>query len=99
MSCCGILYCDIFQGGLRPSPESFNKYLPFFLVDNPSQSCPKGGHAAYGNAVQMIPANGSDDTNDVSTGLINIPRVLFWVVVTICSFCAALSLIKVAIFF
>lgn len=32
----------------RPEPTEFNFYLPFFLQDNPSDSCAKGGHAAYG---------------------------------------------------
>jgi Niemann-Pick C1 protein len=32
----------------RPEPTAFSYYLPFFLQDNPSDSCAKGGHAAYG---------------------------------------------------
>eukprot|EP00116_Pleurobrachia_bachei_P003400 sb/3463662/ len=36
----------------RPSGDDFNKYLSWFLHDNPDlDSCTKGGHAAYGNAV------------------------------------------------
>ncbi|KAK9506477.1 hypothetical protein O3M35_008412 [Rhynocoris fuscipes] len=35
----------------RPDPVSFAKYLPFFLSDNPTYSCAKGGHAAYSQAV------------------------------------------------
>jgi Niemann-Pick C1 protein len=31
----------------RPSPDSFEQYLPFFLEDNPTETCAKGGHAAY----------------------------------------------------
>ena len=33
------------------SPQDFNTYISYFLRDNPSQDCPKGGHAAYGNGV------------------------------------------------
>lgn len=38
---------------LRPNPVDFEKYLPFFLQDNPDEECAKGGHAAYGNAVNI----------------------------------------------
>ena len=37
------------ENHLRPAISSFRHYLPFFLEDNPSETCPKGGHAAYGN--------------------------------------------------
>ncbi|XP_049770366.1 NPC intracellular cholesterol transporter 1-like isoform X1 [Schistocerca cancellata] len=39
----------------RPSPQAFNHFLPFFLADNPSPSCAKAGHAAYGQAVVIKP--------------------------------------------
>ncbi|XP_075980245.1 Niemann-Pick type C-1a isoform X2 [Anticarsia gemmatalis] len=37
----------------RPSAADFNRYVPYFLQDNPSpdSGCVKGGHAAYGHAV------------------------------------------------
>lgn len=35
----------------RPNITGFEHYLPFFLQDNPDESCAKAGHAAYGNAV------------------------------------------------
>lgn len=38
----------------RPNPEQFIKYLPWFLTDNPGTDCSKGGHAAYGSAVNII---------------------------------------------
>jgi len=47
-SSCGI---DVQDG--RMPPEDFNKYLPWFLEDNPSSECPKGGHALYGQAVVL----------------------------------------------
>lgn len=34
--------------------EDFEHYLPFFLKDNPNEDCPKGGHAAYGNGVELV---------------------------------------------
>jgi len=45
---CG-LYQDLDEG--RIPPELFEKYLTFFLQDNPFEECPKGGHAAYGQGV------------------------------------------------
>ncbi|KAG8224451.1 hypothetical protein J437_LFUL003174, partial [Ladona fulva] len=36
----------------RPGPKDFRHYLPFFLQDNPSPSCAKAGHAAYGQGVK-----------------------------------------------
>lgn len=44
----------------RPAKESFKKYLPFFLKDNPDEFCSKGGHAAYGAAVEI-----DNKTNEV----------------------------------
>ncbi|KAK7086015.1 NPC intracellular cholesterol transporter 1 [Halocaridina rubra] len=48
--------CNIttLPDGLRPDPTSFMEYLPFFLEDVPSEDCPKGGHAAYGQAVNIV---------------------------------------------
>ncbi|XP_050509784.1 NPC intracellular cholesterol transporter 1 isoform X4 [Diabrotica virgifera virgifera] len=45
--------CNIkFQGvENRPVPEDFQRYVSFFLRDNPDENCPKGGHAAYGQGV------------------------------------------------
>lgn len=34
---------------LWPDAETFNRWLPDWIADNPCQDCPKGGHAAYGN--------------------------------------------------
>ena len=33
---------------LWPTPGTFKDWLPTFLIDNPCELCPKGGHAAYG---------------------------------------------------
>lgn len=57
--------CSIGKDELtkRPNVTSFKKYLPFFLQDNPTTSCSKGGHAAYGQGVNYI--------EDNKTGLVN----------------------------
>ena len=41
----------------RPKPEYFERYIKSFLRDNPGDKCPKGGHAAYKDAVQLHPNN------------------------------------------
>jgi Niemann-Pick C1 protein len=47
--------CPIeFIENQRPSPDDFSRYINFFLHDNPGEKCPKGGHAAYKDAVQLI---------------------------------------------
>ncbi|CAD7086055.1 unnamed protein product [Hermetia illucens] len=43
--------CKITTDGSRPDEASFKHYLPFFLQDNPDETCAKAGHAAYGTAV------------------------------------------------
>ncbi|XP_019770254.2 NPC intracellular cholesterol transporter 1 isoform X2 [Dendroctonus ponderosae] len=35
----------------RPKPEEFERYISFFLQDNPDATCAKAGHAAYSHAV------------------------------------------------
>ena len=42
----------------RPVNEDFYKYLRFFLQDNPGLKCAKGGHAAYGQALEIINSTG-----------------------------------------
>lgn len=49
---CPINYQSDYSN--RPSQEDFYKYLRFFLIDNPGLKCSKGGHAAYGDAVELI---------------------------------------------
>ncbi|XP_026690141.2 NPC1-like intracellular cholesterol transporter 1 isoform X1 [Ciona intestinalis] len=36
------------------TPNDFMQYLPWFLIDNPGVECNKGGHSAYGNAVNIV---------------------------------------------
>jgi Niemann-Pick C1 protein len=38
----------------RPIESDFYKYLRFYLIDNPGPICAKGGHAAYGEAVEIL---------------------------------------------
>lgn len=45
---CGL--SDTLGGG-RINGTLFEKYLSWFLRDNPFEDCPKAGHASYGNAV------------------------------------------------
>lgn len=39
------------EDGLRPTQETFEKYIPFFLSDLPDAVCAKAGRAAYADAV------------------------------------------------
>lgn len=52
-SSCGNCNITKLPDGQRPDPSSFLEYLGFFLVDIPSITCPKGGHAAYGQALKL----------------------------------------------
>jgi len=46
------------------TPQDFDKYLPWFLKDNPSMECLKGGHALYSTAIKYnrINPNNPNDT-------------------------------------
>ncbi|CAB3230600.1 unnamed protein product [Arctia plantaginis] len=54
-------FCNISLKGeeKRPNASDFRHYVPFFLQDNPSPDagCVKGGHAAYGQAVNYKVVN------------------------------------------
>ncbi|XP_050343987.1 NPC intracellular cholesterol transporter 1 homolog 1b-like [Nymphalis io] len=43
-----------FGNGLRPAGEAFNDYIPFFLLDRPTDSCNKGGLASYFSNVNYL---------------------------------------------
>lgn len=45
--------------------EQYYKYLPWFMTDNPSLSCNKGGHSAYGGAINLDKINNTDATDRV----------------------------------
>lgn len=48
------------ETGIRPTEETFNKYIPFFLSDLPDENCAKAGRAAYAPGMNFI----SDDNNE-----------------------------------
>ncbi|XP_030563152.1 NPC intracellular cholesterol transporter 1 homolog 1b [Drosophila novamexicana] len=39
------------EDGLRPTPETFDKYVPIFLSDLPDAECAKAGRPSYADAV------------------------------------------------
>ncbi|RZF39227.1 hypothetical protein LSTR_LSTR010321 [Laodelphax striatellus] len=43
----------------RPDDRTFSSYISYFLQDNPSADCTKGGHAAYSQAVNYMKENNS----------------------------------------
>jgi Niemann-Pick C1 protein len=50
--------CPInFTENQRPSPDDFQQYIGYFLIDNPGDKCPKGGHAAYHDGVELTNKN------------------------------------------
>ncbi|XP_065355610.1 NPC intracellular cholesterol transporter 1 isoform X2 [Calliphora vicina] len=60
--------CVINRNNLRrPDDIDFGKYLPFFLQDNPDDSCAKAGHAAYGDGVRYRNLPNSNETSVEST--------------------------------
>ena len=38
-----------------PKPQDFQRFLPWFLEDNPGLRCPSGGHAAFASGVKINP--------------------------------------------
>ncbi|XP_043267009.1 NPC intracellular cholesterol transporter 1 isoform X2 [Venturia canescens] len=47
--------CDIALNNYgRPNITEFQKYVSFFLQDNPDEQCAKAGHAAYGHGVNYV---------------------------------------------
>ena len=49
---CRPCVTNLTQNGW-PYPSDFNKYLQYFLIDNPGKHCPSGGHAAFGAGVKL----------------------------------------------
>lgn len=47
--------CNISVTNFKLDPSDFRHYLPFFLDDIPTDTCPKAGHAAYSSAVTLQP--------------------------------------------
>lgn len=42
---------------IRPTKSEFETYLPWFLKDNPTDNCAKGGKASYEHAVELTNQN------------------------------------------
>lgn len=62
--------CNISENAYgRPVSMDFQKYISFFLEDNPDDTCAKGGHAAYGHAVNYV--------NDPNSGLSTVGASYF----------------------
>lgn len=51
---CVIERSDYANGLLRPHREAFERYIPFFLQDTPTEICNKGGLASYSSAVNYV---------------------------------------------
>lgn len=50
----GCVSCNIERNEMeRPMPKDFDKYVSYFLEDNPDDTCAKGGHAAYYTGVNL----------------------------------------------
>lgn len=51
----GCDQCELSYNSIqRPDVENFERFISFFLQDNPDEFCVKGGHAAYGQAVNLL---------------------------------------------
>ncbi|XP_076291604.1 Niemann-Pick type C-1a isoform X6 [Lasioglossum baleicum] len=61
--------CNINMVNGRPSATDFEKYVSFFLQDNPDEMCAKAGHAAYGHGVNYA--------TDPKTGLSQVGASYF----------------------
>nr|XP_031835658.1 NPC intracellular cholesterol transporter 1 isoform X4 [Nomia melanderi] len=61
--------CNISSVHGRPTAPEFEKYVSFFLQDNPDESCAKAGHAAYGHGVNYV--------TDPKTGLSKVGASYF----------------------
>ncbi|XP_011198907.2 NPC intracellular cholesterol transporter 1 homolog 1b [Bactrocera dorsalis] len=42
---------EFSEDGLRPTPETFQEYIPFFVSDLPDSECAKAGRASYADAI------------------------------------------------
>ncbi|KAJ8720196.1 hypothetical protein PYW07_012239 [Mythimna separata] len=66
-SSCEIPRSSYANGLLRPHREAFEKYIPFFLQDPPTEMCSKAGLASYSSAVNYIlDSNGRATVHDTN---------------------------------
>ncbi|XP_076647922.1 Niemann-Pick type C-1a isoform X2 [Halictus rubicundus] len=61
--------CNISMVNGRPATTEFEKYVSYFLQDNPDDTCAKAGHAAYGHGVNYA--------TDPKTGLSQVGASYF----------------------
>ena len=54
--------------------SDFNRYLDFFLIDNPNEFCSKGGHASYGDALSIV----RKDTTGNGTGPVDYIQATYF---------------------
>ncbi|XP_055914958.1 NPC intracellular cholesterol transporter 1 homolog 1b [Eupeodes corollae] len=55
------------EDGLRPTAETFDKYIPFFLSDLPDSDCAKAGRPSYYTSViYTLDANGKSQIGDTN---------------------------------
>lgn len=53
-SVCQFCTIDLDSNDIRPTSEGFEKYLPFFLQDPPTEQCNRGGLASYYDSVNYL---------------------------------------------
>jgi len=68
--------CKISLDKGKITEKDFNKYLPWFLKDNPSTECPKGGRALYSQAVQFTEESTENDVQVGATFYMAFNKVL-----------------------
>jgi Niemann-Pick C1 protein len=59
-SACAPCERNFEENGIRPTVETFNKFIPFFLSDLPDENCAKAGRAAYSAGMNYISENVKD---------------------------------------
>ena len=84
LKCDTVPLCSIYELShvhaffrYRPNATDFGNHLSWFLQDIPSVQCPKGGRAAYEDAVRYTSSEDSSDiTATVTSCLVeNVTRV------------------------
>lgn len=59
-SACKPCEREFDETGIRPTVETFNKFIPYFLSDLPDENCAKAGRAAYAAGMNFV-SNDSDE--------------------------------------
>lgn len=53
--------CETKNKKQRPTPEQFKKHLRWFVEDNPGETCPVAGQAAYRDCLRLAELDDTDD--------------------------------------